>query len=173
MLSDQLVRFICGHWKQISGTATLRISSDPETPHMNRLPEGEFERWARQIIERIAIWPGANDEKRLAQWYQELGRSRFVEEIPLPEVIRSLHVLKHCTLDLVRSEGFARTPVEIYAEEELEYLIGNYFDRLVYHVAQGYWAAMQQRLAESAPRAHASGEKKSFGQMPDTGWSPI
>jgi hypothetical protein len=153
MLSDQLIRFTCDHWKQIAETAKSQILNDPEMPRMQELPQGEPELWAHRIIESLQVWSGGTEERSLVQSYRELGRARFVQGVPLPEVVRSLHVLKTATLDLVRSRGFAQTPVEIYAEEEVEYRLGKYFDRLVDHVVQGYWNAMQNGPAQRVGRA--------------------
>jgi hypothetical protein len=55
----------------------------------------------------------------------------------------------------MRDQGTPTNTVELYAEEELEYRVGQFFDCLVYHLVKGYEMAMkaqpqQVRIAATA-----------------------
>ena len=50
-------------------------------------------------------------------------------------------LLKKRILRFVREQGFTLTPMELYAEEELDRRIGWLFDAMVYHIVCGYETA--------------------------------
>jgi hypothetical protein len=140
MLADRLIQLAEEHWQGIAVDATRRIRAERDLRHMAKLSDGELRDWARENLRSFEEWSG-NGDKDLACRYEALGRRRFEQAIPLHEVIRALHILKLATIDFVRCEGFGRTAVEVYSEEELEHRVMLFFDWLLYHLACGYDAA--------------------------------
>ena len=70
--------------------------------------------------------------------FQVLGRLRFEENIPLHEAVLRLHILKSKILGFVHEEAISMTVIQVYAQEELEQRVDQFFDALVYHVVCGY-----------------------------------
>ncbi len=73
-----------------------------------------------------------------------LGKERFEESIPLDESVRALTITKDKMIDFVHEHGFAKTSMDLYAEEELERRIGRFFDTLTIHMVRGYETAWRQ-----------------------------
>lgn len=140
MLSNKLIQLAEDHWQGIAVGAMRRIRQEKDLPHMAKLPDAELRDWARGILKSLESWAG-NEDKRLANRYENLGRRRFEEATPLHETIRALHILKFTMIEFVRNEGFGRTTLEVYSEEELEHRVTLFFDWLLYHIARGYDAA--------------------------------
>ena len=149
MLSHQLIHAIEGHCDQITSRVLAEMPQDPEVSHLRQLPESELREWGCTILKNLGAWIVSRRDPALARRYELLGRVRFEESIPLHEVVRGLHVLKDRTIDYVRENGFPQTAAEVYAEEELEYLVTRFFDRLVYYFVRGYEKALRSatRLA--------------------------
>jgi len=149
MLSRRMIHQIEDHWQPITEGAITRIRKDTDLKHLAALPTSELEDRGREILRRLGHWLTGGDEN-LARHYQEVGRKRFEENVPLSESVRGHQILKEVTIDYIRDEGFANTTVEIYAEEELEHSVSRFFDWLVYHMVRGYEQAMRSAVGLDA-----------------------
>jgi len=138
MVSPRLIRSIEAAQAEIALSATRHIRQDSDVPHMAGLSDQDLRDWVHTILSFLLSWPTANLNKIMAARFQELGRRRFEESIPLQEAVRCLHILKHVLFDFTRSRGFAQNAIEVYAQEELEHEVGLLFDHLVYAVVRGY-----------------------------------
>ncbi len=161
MLSSKLIQLIEDHWEQITAAAIQQIRADPDLPHMRELMVSELRGWHSVILRALRSWNSAQKDGELAEQYEELGRRRFEEGVPLHETIRSLHILKHRMVDFVRNQGFGRTSLELYAEEELEHRIGLFFDCLIYYVVRGY----ENAVRSAAPAAFQPSPKSAAAQI--------
>ena len=70
-----------------------------------------------------------------------LGHIRHSEGIPLSEVVKALILTRRHLWDYVRSAGLVDTTVELYQEEELNMMVGRFFDHAVYYTVKGYEGA--------------------------------
>ena len=143
MLSAKLVRVVEEHEDQIATGVLAQIRGDPEMSHFRTLPEAELREWGREILHNLGHWLGGGHEQEIARRYDELGRLRFLEDVPLRESIRGLCILKQKMLDFVEDHQINRTVVEVYAEEEMGRRIGRFFDLLICHLVGGYERALR------------------------------
>ncbi|HYM11811.1 MAG TPA: hypothetical protein VEU62_13835 [Bryobacterales bacterium] len=144
MLSHRLVRIVEGRSEAIVEPVVREIRANPEFKHMQKSPVAELREWGCGVLNDLGNWLIAGKDAALASRYEGLGRLRFKESVPLHEVVHALHLLKSGTIDYVRDQGFSQTPVEIFAEEELEYLLGHFFDWLEEHLVHGYETALRK-----------------------------
>lgn len=145
MLSIRLVQLIEGHWEEIAARVIAEVKKHPETPNLAQRPDAELRAWCREILENLETLLAARKEEQLQRRFRVLGRRRFEENVPLHEAVLRLQILKAEIFNFVREQGFAMTVLELYREEELQVLIGRFFDALVYQVVRGYEEA--SRLA--------------------------
>lgn len=141
MLANNLVQMIEGHAEQITADAIHRLREDPESPNLKKLPETELRSWAGHILKHLGDWLSESDEKQIASCYEGLGKLRFEEHVPLHESVRNCHRLKEIMIAYVRNQGVRQTTMELYAEGELEHLMGRFFDKMIYHMVRGYEGA--------------------------------
>ena len=141
VLSTNLIRMIENHAEQITANAIQRIRQDPEFSALKKLPEPELRGWASHILRHLGDWLGASDEKQIASCYQGLGQLRFEEHVPLHESVRNFQMLKNLIVTYARNQGIRQTIMELYAEGELEHQLGQFFDKMIYHVVRGYEGA--------------------------------
>ncbi len=151
MLTNKLIQAIEDQTDQIVTLVIEEIKGDPALHEIGKLPRTDLAIWGRGILRHVGSWLGEDERLRLGKRYEELGRLRFFENIPLHECVKALHLLKEQTVEFIRTRGFAQTSLEIYAEEELEHRIDRFFDFLVYHLVLGYEKAMP-----SAGRSHVT-----------------
>jgi hypothetical protein len=140
MLSGKLIHLIETHHRQIGDRILREIGRQPDLQHLRRLPDAELRERGQRILENLGDWL-AGDPKELWKAEEELGKVRFEESIPLHESIHALCIVKNNVIDFIEEQGIPRDPLGIYAEEEMEHRLGQFFDRLVIHLARGYEAA--------------------------------
>jgi hypothetical protein len=94
-----------------------------------------------------------------------MGASRFREGVPISELIYAVILTKRHLRRYIREHGvedFAGDlvapaellPVALYSVQELNYQVGEFFDRALYHLARGYEAE-----AAGRPRRRQSVEQ--------------
>src|SRR5262245_56797328 len=101
MLSARLVRLIESHWAQITGRALAQIRNSPEMSHLHQLPETELREWGQHILENLGDGLATGKETELSRRYEQVGRMRFEESIPLHQAVRALCILKEKALEFV------------------------------------------------------------------------
>jgi len=127
LISYRLMQFIGDHCSQIAATAEKKVQSDPELRDLQNLPTAERRNRYETILKDLQ---SPRSDRELASRYEEMGRTRFEDRVPLHEVMRSLMILKATIFDLIRNQGFGRNPLELYAEGELEHRVGSSVDRM-------------------------------------------
>ncbi len=146
MISRTLVQMIEDNSERITDRFVKHLRADPRLVEFHTLPESELRDRAHDVLKNLGRWLVASHESEVAHRYEALGRRRYEETIPLYEVVRALHTLREDILAFVREQGVGETPMQLYAEEELEHLVGLFFDSAVYHTVHGYEIALRQSV---------------------------
>ena len=148
MLSSKLVQLIEKNWEEIANRLIGAVRTHAELPNLKRKTDGEMREWCRIILQDLDYLLAGTKDQEVRRRFEVLGRMRYEENIPLHEAVLRFHMLKIKIIGFVHEQGFPMSAMHLYAEEELELRIGNFFDACVYHVVRGYEAAMRvARLA--------------------------
>lgn len=152
MLSAKLIQLIEDHWEGIMTAVLHNLRNDPRLPNMRKIPDSELRDLGRTMLKNLGQYLTASrhELRALEEQYEGLGRVRFAEDIPLHESVRALQGVKRKVIEFLRDHEFAQSSVAIYAEEELEHRLGEFFDDLIYYEVRGYEAAMRQAIAARA-----------------------
>ena len=143
MLSGKLIHLIEEHWGEITARVLDQVRREPEMSHFRALPDFELREWGENLLHNLGHWLSAGNEEQLARYYEELGRIRFTEHVPLHESVRGLCILREKMIDYVQEHFFAKNSLEFCAEEELERRLGRFFDLLVCGLVRGYERALR------------------------------
>ena len=143
MLSGKLIHLIEQHWGQITSRVIEEIRRDPEMTHFRGIPDVELREMGQNILNNLDHWLAAGNEEALGRLYEDLGRIRFAEQVPLHESVRGLCMLREKMIDYVQEHFFAKNSLEFCAEEELERRLSRFFDVLVCHLVRGYERALR------------------------------
>jgi hypothetical protein len=138
MISTRLVQLIEANWEEIARRLMRSIRENPETQNVAARPEAETKEWCREILENLGYLLLVRKDQETYRRFQVLGGMRFEENVPLHEAVLRMHILKNKILGFVHEEALSMTVIQVYAQEELEQRIGQFFDALVYHVVRGY-----------------------------------
>lgn len=144
MVAPKLVQMIERHADGLASAVARELRADRRAPRMANLAESALRDQCRELLKRLGHWLVESDADEIARCYEDLGRLRLREGVPLHEAVHALHLLKKKMLDDIRAEGFADSAIDIYGEEEMEHAIGHFFDSAVYHVVHGYETSRPQ-----------------------------
>jgi hypothetical protein len=152
MLSARLIQLIEENWEGITSATIRQILGDSKLSHIRNLPETELRDVGRGILKNLGYWLTASrtEQKVVEEQYEGVGRVRFAEAVPLHECVRALQVVKQKVVEFMRDHEFARSTVSIYAEEELEHRLNEFFDDLIYHEVVGYESALRSTIGAAA-----------------------
>ena len=138
MLSGRLIQMIEANSASIVEHVISEIRRDPELIQMRRLPDAELRERGMHVMERLGEWLSSPSNRELASYYEDTGRTRFEEGIPLHEVVHGLFLVKEKMIAFVVNQFSTKTVINLYAEEELEHRVDRFFDILVCHLIKGY-----------------------------------
>jgi hypothetical protein len=138
MLSGRLIHLIEAHQEQIVTNVIQEMHRHPDIVQMRRLADAELRERGQEILENLGQWLTAGHHSQIQHRYEELGAMRFTESIPLHECVRSLSIIRQKMVDFVHEQDLTGTPVELYAEEELERRLSRFFDALIINMVRGY-----------------------------------
>jgi len=138
MIAARLLQRIETNWEQIALAVIRARKQDPDLPHYKNLSEDEIRSRVRDLTTNLARWTANPDEARSVEHFEQLGRRRFLEGMPLHEVLLKLTVLKRAIHTYASDQNYSLTPLEIYDELELLRAMATYFDLVIFRVAKGY-----------------------------------
>ncbi len=155
MLSGRLVRMIEDHAEQLTRGVLNDLQSNPRTAAYHKLPREELHHRAYEVYRNLGRWLGHKTDETVEIFYSELGKKRCAEGIPLSEVIYALILTKYHLRDYIRSAGLVDSAVELYQEQELQRLVGQFFDKAIFYTVKGYEReAAPRRSPTPATRTH-------------------
>ena len=151
MVSTRLIHQIEDHWEAVTGRVVARIHAMPELTHLRRWPDSEIREAGRRIFQNLSHWLLESGKHELMGRYQEVGRQRCDEGLPLAEALRAFQLMREETYGYIRDQGFVQTSVELVAEEELGHQLAHFFDLIQYNLAMGYEARWRELVKQRKP----------------------
>ena len=137
------------HPEKIVRPAMERINRDPKLTFVRRIPE-VLRTWDVDFLRDLSRWLVLGKDPSLVLKYEEFGEARCLEGIPLSEAVRVLQILKNQVMEFIRSEVIDWSAFEVHLEEEFEFVAGQYFDWVIYHLVHGYERAARLSSANAA-----------------------
>jgi len=140
------------HADSLTSEAMQDVLTNERTSSFRRVPIEELEPRIAALYQNLGKWIGNPKEDQVQREYEEWGRQRFRQGIPLSEIVYCLILTKTHLRRFIRDHGLIAfsgdrvtpdelIPVELYGIQELNYMVGEFFDRALYHLARGYEAA--------------------------------
>jgi hypothetical protein len=149
MLGARLLQVIQVHSGALTDDAIKEITTSERTPSFRRLRRSELEARVSGLYGNLGKWIGNPDENAVRLEYEEMGRTRFREGVPVSELVYALLVTKRHLRRYIRDYGLVDfagdrvvpeelLPLELHSVQELNYQVGEFFDRALYYLARGY-----------------------------------
>ena len=157
MLATRLIELIQTHAAYLTRDVLKDFATNPRTRHWGVVPIDELEQRVFRTYINLGDWIGDPKEDAVQAEYEEWGRKRYRNGIPLSEVVFAVILLKHHLRKYIREHGLVEQargrqgsqeilPVQLYGIQEMNYLVGDFFDKALYHLARGY--EMEARAAQ-------------------------
>ena len=160
MIGGRLLRKIEMNWGKIASAVAVARNRDPDLPHYKNLSDEEIHERVLDLTTNLMEWINTKDKPRFATHFENLGRRRYAERIPLHEVIQKLIMIKRAIRTYASEQNYFSTTAEIYNELELLRTIESYFDFVVVRVAKGYEEALSENTDWDPGRFRLRGSRK-------------
>jgi hypothetical protein len=159
MLSSRLIQLIETHVHSLTTESMRDVLTSEHTRAFRTIPRTELELRLAALFRNLGKWITDPDDCAVREEYEHWGKLRFLEGIPLSEVLYSVILAKNQLRRFIREHGLVAfsndraspdelLPVELYGIFEVEHMVGEFFDRALYHLAKGYeTAASEERPA--------------------------
>jgi hypothetical protein len=126
------------HAEQLTAGLVGELQRHPRTSGYHRLAPLELHNRAFEVYRNLSKWVTRGSESEIASTYTDLGRRRYREGIPLSEVIFALILTKDHLLEYVKTSGLSDSALDLYQELALVQVVAQFFDKAIYHAAQGF-----------------------------------
>lgn len=149
MISHRLIEQIHKSADRLTNDLIERLQTDPSCPAYRTIPRERLIALKDDLYQNLGRWISSRSKIAVRSRYVKLGRERYLEGIPLSELIFALSVTKSMLVDFIRHCVPGR-PEELNLEYDLVISIGEFFDEAVFFAATGYEDAYRAQL--NAPR---------------------
>ena len=103
-----------------------------------------------RVFRNLALWLEQSlSRAELSRFFEEIGRERHQEKVPLCEVNYALLTAKRDFWELVRSQGLLDSSLEFYQAMELMSSIDHFFDLGNFYIIRGYLQSIHTQLTDS------------------------
>ena len=153
MLSGRLVHLIESHWEEIISGVIAQIRREAELAHYRAAIESDLREKGRILLENLGHWLTSGKGDEIAQHWEQLGRLRLKDGMPVSESVHVLCIVRERVLDFAEEHVYSKTTLELYEQEELDRRLMRFFDLLTIHMVKGYERALRH---ESLARAGAA-----------------
>jgi hypothetical protein len=166
MLLARLIWLIENHADSLTRATVEDLQSNPRTPSFHSIAREEMESRIYGLYRNLGRWIGTRDEAQIETEYVDLGRSRRADGAPLSEIIYAVVLYKKHLRQFIqdnsvlgalsdRPEHEELLPVVLYEIQELNYMVGHFFDAALYHTARGYESVVPRATRTVAAQALA------------------
>ena len=149
MLGQRLIQLIKDNAETLTKETLHDLLTNPRTPTFRKVPHEEIEERIHALFANLGNWIGDPKDDAVRAAYEDWGRKRFRQGIPISEIVYTLILAKHHLRRYIRDHGLVEfsgdrvtpaelVPVQLHAVQELNALVGEFFDRALYYLARGY-----------------------------------
>ena len=149
MLGARLLLLIQSHAGALTRETLQDLTTNDRTPSFRRLRPAELESRVALLFNNLARWIGDPSDAAVRNEYEDMGRTRFREGVPVSELVYAIILTKKHLRGYIREHGLVDfagdrltpdelLPVELHSIQELNYQVGEFFDRALYYLARGY-----------------------------------
>jgi hypothetical protein len=101
------------------------------------LSDAQIRQWVNDLTGSFGTWLEDPDAMPLAPYYEQFGRRRFMEQMPLHEVLQRLLSIKEAIQGSAAGESCG-SAVEVYEELEFWRAKAAFFEIVLFRVTKGY-----------------------------------
>ena len=170
MLSIHLIKLIENHAESLTREVVQDLRANEHTTSQVQIPQDELASRIFTLYRNLGNWLGDPNDDAIRNEYEKWGSIRRSQGIPPSELVYCLiltkkhlrhYIREHWSVvfsgDRIASGELA--PLELYSIQELNYLVGDFFDRALYYLLRGY----ETQLCEPTRASHS---EKCYRTLP-------
>ena len=138
MLSTRLVRLIETHADRLSQGLMHKFLHDPHCADLHKVSADELRARSYEIYRNLSDWLLGEKRHELERLYAEIGERRAQQGVAFSHLLYAITATKEHLWHFLEDEGVFTKPGELFGEMELFRMLELFFDRALYHAAQGY-----------------------------------
>jgi hypothetical protein len=149
MLGARLLQLIEAHAGPLTRETIRDLTTNEHTTAFRRLRQVDLEPRVSLLYRNLSNWIGDADDEAVKHEYEEMGRTRFREGVPVSELVYAIMLTKRRLRQYIRDHGLVDfsgdrvtpdelLPLELHSIQELNYQVGEFFDRALYYLVRGY-----------------------------------
>jgi hypothetical protein len=168
MLSPHLIRQIEQHAEQLAIGVVDELLHNPRTMSFRRIPRDEVLGHVREFYAHLGDWLAGRTDTDIDQAFGLRGRDRYLEGIPLEEMVWALVLVKRQLRHHTHQVSGLTSAAEIHSEMEVDAMVGAFFDKVIYSMVRGYERSRQEGEQPHRPPLSVLGDAKPG----NIGWIP-
>ena len=152
MISGRLIELISIQSGRLTSDVVGDLSTNELTPGFRKVPLKDLEPRVYELFNHLGKWIADPKAVRVEDEFQEWGRRRFNQGIPLSEIVYAVLLIKRHLRRYINDHGlidaaFPRVeseyvlPMHLHSLQDLNTRVGEFFDSALYHLARGHEAS--------------------------------
>jgi hypothetical protein len=154
MVALRLVRLIESHSDDLARALAEKIHTSARTQDLRKIPLEEVQERIGEILRHLSEWLLTKTEVEVERRYAELGARRAAQGISPADFVWAIVMTKEYLWEFLQRQGFLHSPVELYGEMELLWLLNQFFDQAVCAAIEGYEQQQAERTQVPVTRRH-------------------
>jgi len=130
MPASQLISLLEKHADALTTDALEHVIMHPRTPSFRAVPRAELSARIQALHRTLAGWLGKQDDDAVRAAFEDWGRQRFAQQVPVSELVYAVIVAKDQLRRYGREHGIEPS--------KLDGLVAAFFDRALYYLVRGY-----------------------------------
>jgi hypothetical protein len=150
MISQKLILQVQNCASKLTNDLVHTLQSSNRCPTYRTIPPDRLIDLKNDLYQNLGRWLSSRSRTAVETRYFKLGHERYMEGIPLSEVIFAQGVTKSMLLNFI-DRCMLGNSEDLKLEHELVLAISEFFDEVTYWVSAGYEDAGRARLASPMP----------------------
>ena len=149
MFSRRLIKLIETHAESLTHAVVEDVQTNEHTRSLVPIPKEELGSRVLALYRNLGNWIGDPKDDAIRHEYEEWGRIRCEQGIPTSEIFFCLILIKKHLRMYIREHAAVvfsgdrlvsdeMVPLQLYSIQELNYVVGDFFDRALYYLLRGY-----------------------------------
>lgn len=172
MISKSLVVQIERHSNRLTQEVMAAIRNDSRVSAYHGVPATALRELTDRLFKNLGHWLTSRTDFAVEMYYQKLGRERFLQGVPMSQLVFALGIVRATLLSFLRGSVMGDED-ELPLAHETTLAICDFFEKAVYYAARGYEDAQAAGLsAEGGNAQEAADIARSLPRRAELAWDP-
>jgi hypothetical protein len=154
MLPQKFAELLTIHADDIVASIVTSLRENPRTRHYHSFTSNDLQKRIMGIFKNLGHWMQEGDKAALFELYHKFGRTRYYENIPIPDLMYAFTLVKNHLKEFIKLQMLSDTALEL--RQELQFLerMAMFFDDVMYFTLTGYCEAQADETRKRSHHVH-------------------